>query len=258
MTADQDTLTAKKNGGKIHEQTERNRLNQRNFRRRRQERVQELEERVRQCQQARIEATREVQNAARVVVNENTILRDYLKEELGFTDESIATLVQRGRQRVVVDHKSSTLVPTTTWESKSPDHFQDIEILARVYPISKTPPVTICGSDRQVGSEINGRMPSPYHYGEVAPHCARQSEPDTSDQSTTIQDNSASVPGVQASSVNRGINHTVSMSCEKAAEILSGLRSYNENDELRVELGCTSTRSCNIDNVRLLEIMSES
>ncbi|EMC91909.1 hypothetical protein BAUCODRAFT_40476, partial [Baudoinia panamericana UAMH 10762] len=62
--------------------------NQRRSRARRKEYLQELETRYRQCEQSGVEATAEVQAAARRVVEENKRLR-YLLKQQGFTDAEI-------------------------------------------------------------------------------------------------------------------------------------------------------------------------
>ncbi|KAJ4502320.1 hypothetical protein HRR78_008547 [Exophiala dermatitidis] len=62
---------------------DRNRLNQRNFRARRQAYVQELEQRVRELEDAGVRATKEVQLAAQQVDKENQLLRWLLKTQFG-------------------------------------------------------------------------------------------------------------------------------------------------------------------------------
>lgn len=67
-------------------QADRNRANQRNFRARRQEYVRELEQQLRELQDQKIQATREVQVAARLLKQQNVRLRSLLKRRFGVSE----------------------------------------------------------------------------------------------------------------------------------------------------------------------------
>lgn len=46
------------------------------------------------------------------------------------------------------------------------------------------------------------------------------------------------------------------MSCENAASIIAGMRGHSEDEEVvRMELGCASNRTCKVKNVRVLQVM---
>lgn len=69
--------------------TDRNRVNQRNFRARRQAYIQELEQRLQQLDNDGVRATKEVQIAAQRVDNENRLLRLLLRTQFGVSDSQL-------------------------------------------------------------------------------------------------------------------------------------------------------------------------
>lgn len=231
--------------------TARNRENQRNFRKRRQERIQELEDKVRQVQNARIEATKEVQAAARSVAAENGILKAYLKEKLGMSEFDILELVQsrqsRGANRAPHNHvRSDPASPLTSLTGQShtaipPEHWN-----SNLWPCTTAAKFNV--SDVHTSSSTRRDVPS------IVPH-GREGLVDGVDHKILETQMSGTALPICPTSPQ---NNTVSMSCEKAAEILSEIHNGNAADELRFELGCTSMTTCKVKNIRLLEIMSET
>lgn len=71
------------------DQKNRNLVNQRNFRSRRKQYVTELEEKLRAYQRAEIAATKQVQAVARAVAAENAVLRRFVREGLGWSEERL-------------------------------------------------------------------------------------------------------------------------------------------------------------------------
>lgn len=69
--------------------TDRNRVNQRNFRARRQAYIQELEQRLQRLDNDGVRATKEVQIAARRVDNENRLLRLLLRTQFSVSDSQL-------------------------------------------------------------------------------------------------------------------------------------------------------------------------
>jgi hypothetical protein len=80
-------------------QTIRNRLHQRTHRARRQQYIKELEEKVQKYELATVEATVQVQNSARFVLEENAALRRLLREK-GVAEEEIDEYLSSTRDRV--------------------------------------------------------------------------------------------------------------------------------------------------------------
>jgi hypothetical protein len=48
----------------------------------------------------------------------------------------------------------------------------------------------------------------------------------------------------------------ITMSCENAASIIAGMRGHSDDDAaVRKELGCASGQTCEVQNVRVLQVM---
>jgi len=261
METSTDSSVADARASAMHKQTIRNRENQRNFRLRRQQRVQELEEKLMQCQLARIEATQEVQNAARLVVAENAILKKFLREELNFDEKAIIDLLQRGRQEQT---------PVSVDSRRQPPAAQHT---ADIVPKGVTGNATLPPSPE---SSIQ-----PLKVTSTATHNAHQGQNRGRDLRAEIDARNSTAQSLQSTSnnvrptdilsdptslftttetvlVNNEIGSQSSMSCEKAAEILSSLRSPCGQEDIRMQLGCKSSASCVVNNVHLLEVMSEA
>ncbi|KIW92343.1 uncharacterized protein Z519_07327 [Cladophialophora bantiana CBS 173.52] len=85
-------------GGFLQKQTvDRNRLNQRNFRARRQAYVQELEQRIRKLESDGVRATQEVQVAAQRVDRENRLLRRLLETRFGVDSHQISQYLSESK-----------------------------------------------------------------------------------------------------------------------------------------------------------------
>ncbi|EXF78054.1 hypothetical protein CFIO01_07734 [Colletotrichum fioriniae PJ7] len=106
------------------QEKERNRIrdNQRRSRARKKEYVQEIEQRLRQCQLQGVEASAEVQQAARRVADENHKLRQLL-QHVGYGDEVVEQYIQTGKlgspshRGLHVSNSSGSLIPEKATET---------------------------------------------------------------------------------------------------------------------------------------------
>lgn len=238
---------------KIQDYTARNRENQRNFRKRRQERIQELEEKVRQVTHARIEATQEVQAAARAVATENGILKAYLKDDLGMSERDIIELIWSRQQpagQQTIHKTTQTARVQLSLPARSETHAYrrpvqcNDDLLPRADEQKPKLPELL---DRSSTSEVSSLAET-----------VIRTHSNVMKQNDMLSEKTRQPVSIERLPITSEDKDTASMSCEKAAEILSGIRNHNGADELRDELGCTSASTCKVKNIRLLQIMSET
>ncbi|KAK5946238.1 hypothetical protein PMZ80_000380 [Knufia obscura] len=216
--------------GALERQTLRNRANQRNFRSRRQEYVKDLEAQVRAYQEKEILATKQMQVAARAVAAENSLLRELLKSQLGRDDHDIDVLLahMRGDSSAPrCSHQVEMGSEYTAAETNQSSHQH------RSWRPNTT--ATSTNSNSNIIPESISSHPAPPSTATL-PRPLQTSTPAPTPRCPTPKD---------------------SISCEEAATIISGLRLQHE-DIIREELGCNSARSCEIKNLAVLQMMSET
>lgn len=218
-----DQLASLNDSSALETQKTRNKLNQRAFRQRRQQRVQELEDKLRQYEAAQLNATQQMQQAARVVAAENEMLRDVLKQRLGIGEREIEDL----RREWIRGNG------TIFWESRAfnsrgenADRIQTAQDDGR-----RIESVRLPASGQ---SDTCGELPH-------VRCCDRTS--DATNQKLIS---------------NQPAESSVFMSCEKAAEILSSIRTQDEYYDVRARLGCTTPNTCMIENTTVMDVMNES
>lgn len=262
MDSSADTAVVDPRASAMHKLTVRNRENQRNFRLRRQQRVQELEEKLSQCQLANVQATKEVQTAARLVVAENAILKNFLREELGFNEEAITYILQRGQQGQLPVSGGSKFQPVKV-QSPTNNSRTEASVLTAV-PLPEHP--IQCSTARSGlpcavhQSQSRSQAHHPTAETPVESTANQLPQPATYDvQDIHRPSNSTpSLARIESVSMVNGMESSASMSCERAAEILSSLRSPCGSGDVRMQLGCESSASCIVNNVHLLGVMSET
>lgn len=237
-------IVAETNKSKLAlEQARRNRINQRNYRARQQQRIKELQAEQQERRNASIVASQEVQRAAHVVIAENAILRDILVNDFGCDEVNLTNEIRR---RLSGDKVSSM-------------GFSSLQKPVVVRTLKRT-----CSNlEGNIGKRLKGS--STIH--------KPQSRNSQSIQDTTEIDASpaelirVAEPPAQESVMlgpepvndlsNRQFYGNPRMSCEKAAAILSSI-AHRTTDEIREELGCPSGTSCHIDNVIVMQAMDKS
>lgn len=216
----------------LQQQKDRNKLNQRAFRLRRQQRVQELEQKLREYEAAQLKATQQMQQAARVVAAENAMLRDVLRSRLGIGEREIEALRQE-------------------WISGNQGQNLGYETTERFIPSFKTQRVEFKDGNANGSAMIR----------EVQQQLNSTSDSTSEQQNLTVKTTTGKVsccgPKPDSSSV-RLTESSAFMSCEKAAEILSSIRSQDELHDVRARLGCTSPSTCMIENTTVMDVMNES
>jgi hypothetical protein len=211
---------------------ERIRDNQRRSRMRQKEHIEELKQRIAEFERRGIEATIEVQRAARRVANENQLLRDLLtmhgvsQEQVeSFVVNSVSSSLDNQGQRS--SSISIAVHPPTSTNTTSP------------YSPSTCPP-SVCSPSNQSSQSISTCTPSTHS---PAKCCTILTNP-----STPLREYST-----QPSEIV-GSPNSFDTACEEAAKLLASVRGLELEDAMQA-LGCDGQETCNIKNTDLLEIM---
>ena len=207
-------------------QTEKNRVNQRNFRARRQVYIRELQEEIRALKEERLQATKEVQTAAREVLEENRKLRWVIERSLGVSgrelDVYLNGVTPQGHQPTSNSNTSPTYLAT---------------------PSSK----------QYTMSTVQTSTSSPAFNPNQPPRRLDSHEDRRPNESIFVQDvilpNATSVPS------DSYIKTKGDRSCEEAAMIIASLRSGVSSDDIYSELGCSTDKSCAVNNMSVFELL---
>ncbi|CAF9943205.1 MAG: hypothetical protein ALECFALPRED_010837 [Alectoria fallacina] len=210
------------------------RENQRRSRARRKEYLQELEQKLRKCEQAGVEASVDIQLAARKVAEENKRLREEngrLRGEgkrLRGEMEKMRTIVEANRPGMMGGSADGEHVA-----GLSSHEIEDVE------PEDKS---QLQGSmDRQM-EETTTTTGNEEIYADLTP-----TRPEQSPEVSYISRNDEMVLGDDTSS------------CEYAAHIITSMRADISTDDVRADLGCSGDvrewRKCKVDNSKLFVAM---
>lgn len=222
----------------VENHRKRNLANQRNYRNRQKQYVDELEHRLRAYEREGAEATESVQRAARRVHEENLALRRLLQAHLGWSPQEVdARLLHEPHDLQLMPH--SGLHPLETEQAPS---------AMGIY--NTTAPSTTFQTDapRTVRQSFDTKL-EPLHsprwwdnsvrYDPLKVVYPRYEHDDSVTHTSTLKD---------------------SISCEDAAAILAEFRSQGDLDLIKGELGCAPTRDreCNISHRDLFAKLADS
>jgi hypothetical protein len=235
----------------------RNRENQRRSRARRKDYIQELEQRLRQHEQAGVKATAEVQAAARKVSEENIRLRSLLGicgVDNGRIEEFLRTgdvsFVSKASSEVRIGRGQVTekCAPMTNCAGtmQTPPAF-DTDVCTKVTRPAGitlqavTPPIS------NTSSQVSALSSTPSTVEPRRPADEAKSSaptPGSNVNSPTMDDQ------YQGQSSGRD-----EISCMAAAEIIASMRGHDNPEEVWPELGCDSSRKCMVKNMAIFQIM---
>lgn len=259
----------------LERQTVRNRTNQRNFRLRRQEYVQELEAQIRDFREREIQATKEVQIAARAVAIENSLLRVLLKAYLHRTDRDIDMLLvhMRGGSSATqcshqinskLDHnrpEMTSFSPSKTTSSQTCIGGQKANLnVVSLHPNEVS--TTMSQTPQDLPTSTTTRDVPLARSPALQQDVLRQADGNASPSAVTHepanidQEHSRSITDPQTIPLSC-TSPQDSISCEEAAAIIAGLR-LQHIEEIRAELGCASAVPCHVKNLALMQMMNET
>lgn len=202
------------------------RENQRRSRARRKEYIQELEQKLRKCEQAGVKASVDIQLAARGVALENTRLRDE-NERLREENERLRAGLLGGKEQQA--HDGATVGDSDT-TGASAFAVQNVELEG---------PSQVQGSTDQ--RQVQEATTMTKSRGIYAKDIQR---PPGSPPSVSCDNNS-----------NEMVLGDDTSSCEYAAHIITSMRADISTDDVRADLGCGGDvgewRKCKVDNSKL-------
>jgi hypothetical protein len=236
----------------------RNTVNQRRLRERRKEYIEELETKVRTFEQQGVQATQAIQKAARVVVEENKVLRrmlaemsvdesrirDYMNHELssqgtheGSRQTSIVVKqdVSRGQEVPVRSQLPSVELP--------PMRLAPLPTIPQLASPHQLPPLSSITSEHypELFSQSESTVLPRSHVGHEA------------DQAPFIPSRPATTPPhVEETRRTCGIDET---DCVEAARIITSLRGGLDPEDVWPELGCSRTQRTSVKNTVLMSLV---
>jgi hypothetical protein len=236
----------------------RNREVQRRSRARRKDYIQDLEKRVWQFQRDGIQATAEVQAAARKVAQENSWLRSLLAkhgisaaEIKGHLDSSRAASYNINSEAVEV-FAGNARQPSATMAQPS---------------LRSLTPATMHGasSGGLLSPTSVGGSPDQESVLYSIDDSPRNDHAQPSDMRTETLDSRPSMEGLQApitpchayeqKTAVKGADET---SCEDAARIIASMRGHEDPEGVWPELGCSSVRKCMVKNMTIFQMVDEN
>ncbi|KAJ9493535.1 hypothetical protein LTR99_011167 [Exophiala xenobiotica] len=270
--------------------TDRNRVNQRNFRARRQSYVKELEQRVRKLETDGISATKEVQIAAQQVNCENRLLKWLLEIQFGVSRYHIDKYLQETacHPDACTPRSSRQTNVEYIWlgvNAPLPSLEPVAETKDDVATPSECDPVAARSAHAREENAPEPRMlprfirspsepvVSTIELEHVEPHpriLHRRSAGAPGNQSVKDDMAHGSRPGAQlcvpssashlipcCCAVSEGVGGpwVGETSCEEAANILANLRGQDAHEDVWHELGCGERRSCGVTNLSIFELM---
>lgn len=232
------------------------RENQRRSRARKKEYIHDLERRLRKFEQHGVEATVEVQAAAKHVAEENARLRSLLRLR-GVRDAEIDEYLHASDQKIV-----------------SPIYNQHAALESQImHPASNFPTVSN-GNQNDLETMPEGRSREPLSPETEqdewnTPSTARQDYPNEQSYrhvtrySNTLDNLShyasqeiirLSTLGPERDSELRRMRDDKT-SCEEAASIIASMRGLEDPEAIRAELGCSPGLSCKVGNMAIFQAM---
>ncbi|MCJ1455915.1 hypothetical protein MMC28_006272 [Mycoblastus sanguinarius] len=229
------------------------RENQRRSRARRKEYLQELEAKIRKCETLGVQASMDIQIAARGVAEENTRLREdnrllreenrRLKQTLDMGDVGRTTLrgiySSIGDARMKVLHNDASEPTPAMGEFEAASEGSGLPIQRPAQASLEPPSSTVMQplakvQDISGSSRATGNSPS-FPDNAIQPARMAQGLPESLNVELALGDDTSS--------------------CEYAAHIITSMRADISTDDVRAELGCGSDvqewRKCKVDNSKL-------
>ncbi|MCJ1383879.1 hypothetical protein MMC17_006993 [Xylographa soralifera] len=235
--------------------------NQRRSRARRKEHLQDTEKRLRELEREGVEVSTDIQKAARRVVEENIRLRSLLKLR-GVTDVEIdehlrgsVIAIQDNAPVVYLSNPSHTIAPESVIRpTRNANVVRQYDILSP--QAGAFTPVSHTAEERQNFTPTPPENPVTYY--KVNTRNVEKTE--LPEDSTPLSQpakaqmtNGHQWKPIETSTPPSKADNTTS--CLLAANILAGMCCAKSAEEVSAELGCFPGADCEVDNVKLFQIM---
>ncbi|MCJ1319402.1 hypothetical protein MMC15_004738 [Xylographa vitiligo] len=238
--------------------------NQRRSRARRKEHLQDTEKRLRELEREGVEVSTDIQKAARKVVEENIRLRSLLRLRGvtdGEIDEHLRGNMSSTQEDVPVTHRLASGHPITPESLAQPTRNANMSLSLRRHNLLSQNagafiPISHIAEERQHPTLIQPEDPVTNH-----PFDIQSAENTELPEETTTMLQSAPAPltnghhfkPIETSTPPSKVDNTTS--CLLAANILAGMCCAKSAEEVSAELGCVPGTDCEVDNVKLFQIM---
>ncbi|EAA34649.1 hypothetical protein GE21DRAFT_607 [Neurospora crassa] len=217
---------------KTAETRQRVRENQRRSRARREELMRDLQRRLDEQERLGVQATFEMQQAARQVAHENRRLRALLFQK-GVSDAEVDEFLGRG----------------------DPGLIDNQQVHDRLVPNAERPktPARSCN--------LNSSCENPPHRTEENSGLLESiGPPDEDDTPTVLEDwpHSSETSSSHLTDPAVLYNSGMETSCDVAAAILANMHGHADTSRIRVVLGCTGPSDCIVKNTRVFDLLDEA
>jgi hypothetical protein len=190
--------------------------------------IEELQHRLRDHEKQEVQATSLVQVAARKVLEENSLLRDLLAQK-GVSDQEIMNFIHSNQDSADINSRlQNPLRPERKINQQS-------IILDSLVDNDRT--------HRNDAKENDSNI-----------HCQNTSWNLNGvgfDHSSILINRTAQ----SFDNFNATKTSVLEMSCETAASIIAGMRGNDDEELAKIELGCSGEKRCNVNNIRVLQVM---
>jgi len=240
---------------------ERNRVNQRNFRARRQGYVRELEQRLHKFESDRLQVAMEIQAAARVVHEENLKLKFLLEQRFGVTKTQLdAYLAELHGGSNTVAQRTREANDTRASPNESPKISQTLQPVEASEPVTREsglPAPHLCPKCKTASGPILQGVPKTVP---TAANFSSDLDGPHDEENHSLDHPLDQFPGTDSGGLGQAENGPSAgpdRSCEEAAQIIASLRGHDQSTDVLNELGC-STSSCRVANLSIFQLMDQS
>ncbi|TLD21637.1 bZIP transcription factor-like protein [Venturia nashicola] len=246
--------------------------NQRRSRARHKEFVDDLKRRIQEYERNGVEVTKEIQQTARRVHEDNLKLRQLLAQK-GVSDAETNSFLSGS------DPPANPLPPPKSVASpiQTPTPPVDTHFLSRTLPPPihrhsepelKLPPMRTLEDNAQLERlHVDPALAGPRmlfndmrRAGSISEmECESQdSEPHIRPISRCPPSEASSCRPISTQEMSETIRSPHETSCEDAASIIAGMRGHADREQVREELGCGGRRNCAVKNMTLFQLMDQS
>jgi len=223
--------------------------NQRRSRARHKEYVEDIKRKLLDLEERGVQATVEVQQAARKVAEENHLLRELLARK-GVCQQEVNEFLRISRKSSIGDAVYSVKCQLPAQLVGGPSPTEHLSTVVGQEP-SSIPPSKGNSTPRTGPSQPCNRTSDTSPYSNLPD----QSRETYNDQHELLLRSTAG-SGVDCATPRSVPEHKgLDKPCEEAATVLAFMRGHGDQDRALNELGCETLSSCRIQNTSLLDIM---
>jgi hypothetical protein len=238
--------------------------------------VDDLKRRIQEYERNGVEVTKEIQQTARKVHEDNLKLRQLLTQK-GVSETEVNAFLSGS------ETPSNALPPANSIASpiQAPTPPVDTHFLSRTLPPPinshqeldrKLPPMRTLQDNAQlerlhVDPSLSGsrtlfneisRNPESTSEMECDPQEDANSDPHIRPIPQCPVSEASNCHSIIASKSDESLRSPHETSCEDAASIIASMRGHADREQVREELGCGAARDCNVKNTTLFQLMDRS